>query len=56
MSRDSQRGTFLSRAVLASTGNSEMEGDKNDYEILLAAFGITSDGIRNKNNIISDMI
>ena len=35
MSRDSQRGTFLSRAVLASTGSSGLEGGKNDYELHL---------------------
>ena len=50
MFRDSQRGTFLSRTVLASTGRSGLEGGKQDYEILLAAFGITSDRIF-KNNI-----
>ena len=44
VSRDSQRGTFLSRAVLANTGRKRMEGVKNDYEVLLAAFGIAADG------------
>ena len=44
MSRDSQRGTFLSRTVLMSSKKIGTREKKDDHQMLLSAFGITPDG------------
>ena len=51
LSRDSQRGTFLSRSVLAANRRNGWEEGNKEFEILLTAFGITSDGIEKKQYI-----
>ena len=52
MDRDSQRGTFLSRAVLASSGSKGRCEKQEDYQILLSAFELTADGkVKQKNKI-----